>query len=134
MKNLFFVLLVGCGFISCNTTKTAEQTDTAKPASTSGTMINNGSYVTADSTGTLTVSESAPESFQFTLTVVTANANCTGQMDGTADAGETNQWLFGDEETGCSLVFTLTERGVTVTEDGECDHGAACSFAGTYRQ
>lgn len=123
---LFLSLLTACG-------KAKPVQQTAEASTPVDVAIAEGRYTTEDQTGDLTIEEASVTSFTFELVVTTANAACTGEMEGKALLNEeTNKWMFTHPELSCTLAFTFENGMVTVAEDGECDHGANCSFSNVY--
>lgn len=124
---LIVALLISCSRKSESTEEIL--TPTSEP---SVGQIDEGNYATEDRTSDLIVEDVTDSTFNFSITVTTANAACTGEVQGTARYNATiSAWEFGEGES-CSLTFVVDGDMVIVTEKGDCDHGAACSYEGSY--
>jgi hypothetical protein len=137
MRLLFYFNLSTCLLLfACNPNKEVNENHHTSLASADSVVLQNGSYITNDRTGTLTITEAQSNKFTFSLSVVTENANCTGEISGIANKAGSEGWTFNDQDTGCALTFKSQNRLINVAEVGEsgtCDHGASCSFAATYQ-
>lgn|GEM_PF-457291 len=120
------ILCAGCG----------QKTPTSDDVKTIASAIPevSGDYSTEDGTGTIAITNQNDGGFDFEITVVTEDALCTGELTGRASKSG-DEWTFPEEESGCTLKFTISNEALIVNEEGSCSgHGASCSFAGTYRK
>jgi len=133
MKPHILIVFLTLAFVQCSKPSQPEQTNNADSSSHVKTLPAQGDYATSDNSATINVSAVSSNEFEFAIDVVTENANCTGSIQGTATNKE-DGWVFNSGE-GCTLSFDINNDVITVTEKndgGGCDHGAACSFAGTF--
>lgn len=131
MKHILPLAIFLIVFVACTKSRPTEQSVDVTDALQ--TLEMEGSYTTEDRTADLTISEQTSTTFTFELLVTTEGAHCTGEMGGMASLNkETNQWTFQHNELTCALLFTFNDGMITIEEEGECDHGAACSFTGRY--
>jgi hypothetical protein len=133
MMRFNICLLMVLALLSCNKDKGSGQEQAAQEQSVEVLPITKGEYENEDHTGTLSIIEIKDTDLQFSISVVTENANCTGEISGIARR-DGNDWTYSDNESGCALRFSSSKDAITVTETGACDHGAACSFAAVYRK
>jgi hypothetical protein len=124
--SLIALLIVGVACSQKNKTEVDNPSD-ASP------LMEEGNYTTENNLGEIAITSVTASSFTFSLTVVTENANCIGDLESTATYNaDKNQWIYEDAELGCTLLFEPASETITITETGTCDHGAACSFGGVY--
>ncbi|HYC85819.1 MAG TPA: hypothetical protein VEB86_11385 [Chryseosolibacter sp.] len=132
LRNLCFLTLTVLTLASCGGKNSSTEQSVGDSTATADLS---GEYSTGDKTATLSVTNWSESGFRFELTVVTQDALCTGELNGTTTFDPQNkQWIYDDESTGCLLKFHWVKDAFEVEEEGACDHGAACSFAGTYQR
>jgi hypothetical protein len=135
-KISFSFFICGLILLSCSSKKSDTETtvDSVSQKSTNAIPFQEGTYTTEDLIGEITIESPTATSFNFSILVTTANANCIGELQGTATFDATTQkWAYQDTELQCILTFESGEGIITITETGNCDsHGAACSYNGVY--
>lgn len=119
------VLLIAT--ISCNTNSNKNLNENQNNLVTPAL----GTFETKEGESTIEITDIRDETFSFNLSVVNADATCTGEIAGNASYASENGWTFSDEY-GCELVLTILANEISISETGSCDHGASCSFSGKY--
>jgi hypothetical protein len=138
MMRIFASILVLLLVTACGENKsTTENPTSTQDQPDAKFQVSNGDYTTSDETGTLTITDHQNDQFSFSISVVTKSADCTGEITGVARKNDSGSWDFEDSDTACGLTFASVDGVITVAESSQpdaCDHGASCSFAGTYRR
>jgi len=113
---LFSAIVLGCG-------------SGAQETATEGTVSTIDWYSINDA-GLLSIEKLGGDSLSFSLIVGTGES-CVGEASGIASLQADGTWRYGNEH--CALDLEINADAVIVREIGEhCDHGANCSFSGTY--
>lgn len=135
VKISIYILSFGIILLSCSSKKSSPEVsiDSVYQKSVNAILFQAGTYTTEDQIGEITIEATTGASFSFSILVTTPNANCTGEIQGTAILDpKTQKWLYQDGQLSCILTFEPGDGIVTITETGTCDHGASCSYSGVY--